>query len=102
MSGIPPMAGFFGKLFVFKAAISAELYWLAVIGVVTSVIAAFYYLRLIKVMFFDQPEDKINDNIPLARHVVLGLSLAVVTLFIFMPSGLMETMNEAAQSLFTS
>ncbi len=102
MSGIPPMAGFFGKLFVFKAALSAELYWLAVIGVVSSVVAAFYYLRLIKIMFFDAPEEPINDNIPVARHVVLGVSLAVICLFIFMPNGLIEMANQAAQSLFVS
>lgn len=102
MSGIPPMAGFFGKLFVFKAAIEAELYWLAVLGIITSVVAAFYYLRLIKTMFFDEVEDRINDNIPLARHIVLAVSLAVVVLFILMPTGLMTTMSEAAQSLFIS
>src|SRR5690606_1959859 len=51
MAGIPPLAGFFGKLYVFLAAIEAELYTLAVIGVVTSVVAAFYYLRIVKVMY---------------------------------------------------
>lgn len=102
MSGIPPMAGFFGKLVVFEAAMEAELYVLGTIGVVSSVIAAFYYLRLIKVMFFDQPEDAINDDIPFARYVVLGVSLAMVTLFIFKPAGLMDLMDSAAQSLFIS
>ena len=102
MSGIPPMAGFFGKLVVFEAAMEAELYVLGTIGVVSSVIAAFYYLRLIKVMFFDPPEDAINDDTPFARYVVLGVSLAMVTLFIFKPAGLMDLMDSAAQSLFIS
>ncbi|HCQ71580.1 MAG: NADH-quinone oxidoreductase subunit NuoN [Alphaproteobacteria bacterium] len=102
MSGIPPMAGFFGKLVVFEAAMEAELYVLGTIGVVSSVIAAFYYLRLIKVMFFDPPEDAINDDTPFARYVVLGVSLAMVTFFIFKPAGLMDLMDSAAQSLFIS
>lgn len=102
MSGIPPMAGFFGKLVVFQSAMAAELYWLGAIGVLSSVVAAFYYLRLIKVMFFDAPEDDINGDIPFARHVVMGVSLAVITLFVFKPAGLMELMDSAAQSLFIS
>ncbi len=99
MSGIPPMAGFFGKLVVFQAAVSAEMYWLAVLGVISSVVAAFYYLRLIKTMFFDPPEDTINGNIPFARHVVLGISLVVVLLFIVMPTGLMDLTKLAAHAL---
>ena len=54
MAGIPPLAGFFGKLYVFLPAISAGLYTLAVIGVVSSVVGAYYYLRIIKVMYFDE------------------------------------------------
>ena len=60
-AGIPPLAGFVGKWFVFLAAIDAGLYTLAIIGVVTSVIGAFYYLRLIKIMYFDEIQDKIDS-----------------------------------------
>ena len=100
MSGIPPLAGFFGKLAVFQAAISAELYVLATIGVVSSVVAAFYYLRIIKVMFFEPAEDNFNDNVPFARYVVLGTAVAFVTLFIFAPSGLMTLVDNVSQVLF--
>ena len=55
LAGIPPTAGFFGKLYVFLAAIDAHLVGLAVIGVVASVVGAFYYLRIVKVMYFDEP-----------------------------------------------
>ena len=55
LAGIPPTAGFFAKLYVFLAAIDANLVGLAVIGVVTSVVGAFYYLRIVKVMYFDEP-----------------------------------------------
>ena len=100
MSGIPPLAGFFGKFAVFQAAITAEHYVLAVIGVVASVVAAFYYLRVIKVMFFDAPQDDFNDDIPLARHVILAVSVAFVTLFVFKPTALMALAQSAANSLF--
>lgn len=102
MSGIPPLAGFFGKLSVFQAAIGAELYVLATLGVLTSVVAAYYYLRIIKVMFFDDAEDRFNDDIPFARHVVLGISVAFVVLFIFKPVWLMSVLDGAAASLFFS
>ena len=54
LAGIPPLAGFFAKWYVFLAAIHAGLYWLAVIGMLASVVAAFYYLRIVKIMYFDE------------------------------------------------
>ena len=60
LAGIPPTAGFFGKLYVFLAAIDAHLVGLAVIGVVASVVGAFYYLRIVKVMYFDEPLDRVR------------------------------------------
>ena len=56
LAGIPPLSGFFGKLYVFLAAVQAGNWWLAVIGVVTSVVAAYYYIRIVKVMYFDPAE----------------------------------------------
>jgi len=100
LSGIPPLAGFFAKFAVFNAAIGAEFYVLSVIGVVASVVAAFYYLRVIKVMFFDAPDDAFNDDIPFARHLVLGVSIAFVALFVFKPTALMALAQGAASSLF--
>src|SRR5207302_6134988 len=55
LAGIPPFAGFFAKLYVFQPAIQAGFYWLAVIGVLLSVVSTFYYLRIVKVVFFDEP-----------------------------------------------
>jgi len=101
MSGIPPMAGFFGKLMVFQAAIQSGLYVLAVLGVLTSVVAAYYYLRIIKVMFFDEALEKFDtDTIEWPRKVVIGLSIAVVMLFIIFPSGLIDMSQIAAAGLF--
>ena len=55
LAGIPPLAGFFAKFYVFNAAIQAHLDWLAVVGVVLSVVGAYYYLRIVKLMYFDEP-----------------------------------------------
>src|SRR3546814_456351 len=70
MAGIPPLAGFFAKLYVFLAAIEAHLYALAIIGVVTSVVAAYYYLRIVKVMYFDEAAESFDR--PIDRGVTGG------------------------------
>jgi NADH-quinone oxidoreductase subunit N len=81
MVGLPPLAGFFGKLFVFLAAIEAGLYFLSIVGMLASVIGAFYYIRIIKVMFMDEPARPFDlPSAPVSA--VMGLS-AVVTLFFF-------------------
>lgn len=101
MSGIPPLAGFFGKFMVFQAAVESGLYVLAVLGVLTSVVAAYYYLRIIKVMFFDEPAEKFDSGIEMPRKFVIGLSIAIVLLFILNPSSLIEVSQSAVTSLFS-
>ncbi|MBX2806332.1 MAG: NADH-quinone oxidoreductase subunit NuoN [Hyphomicrobiales bacterium] len=99
MAGIPPLAGFFAKFYVFLAAIEAELFWLAVIGVVTSVVSAFYYLAIIARMYFQEPA---ADFEPMTAKVrfVLGLT-GIITLFLFIPIQFLVTAAEtAAGSLF--
>ena len=81
MAGIPPLAGFFGKWYVFLAAVEAGLVSLAVIGVVMSVVGAFYYLRIIRLMYFDDTDTPLDEGIPMANRVVLGASVAVILLF---------------------
>jgi NADH-quinone oxidoreductase subunit N len=73
--GLPPFSGFWGKFYVFKAAIHAGLGWAAVLGLVGSVVAAFYYLRLIKVMWFDGSEGSTDRPAPEARFIGVGLAL---------------------------
>src|SRR5260221_11513826 len=70
MAGIPPLAGFFSKLYVFLAAIDAGLYPLAVIGVVTSVVGAYYYLRIVKLMYFDEATGAFDR--PIGRGIPTG------------------------------
>ena len=101
MSGIPPAAGFFGKLVIFNAAVAEGYYILAVLGVLTSVVAAYYYLKVIKVMFFDEPADAFDKGIPFARRAVLAVSVLFVLGFVIKPSLFVASSLDAASSLFS-
>jgi NADH-quinone oxidoreductase subunit N len=98
LAGIPPLAGFWAKWYVFLAAINANLYTLAVIGVLASVVGAYYYLRIIKIMWFDEPKGAFQ---PMAGElrVVLGLSGAFV-LFYVLIGGPIGSMAAAAAKTF--
>jgi NADH-quinone oxidoreductase subunit N len=100
MSGIPPMAGFFGKFFIFNDAIAAGQYGLAVIGVLSSVVAAYYYLRVIKVMFFDEAHDPLETAMPLEGKIVLFVSVALAAGFILCPGCFLQSARMAVSSLF--
>ncbi len=100
LAGIPPMAGFFGKFFIFKAAIGAELYTLAVIGVVSSVVGAFYYLRIVKIVFFDDLLEMFDKPIDRPIRVIMALTGIVTMLFFLWPSPLLDSAALAAASLF--
>jgi NADH-quinone oxidoreductase subunit N len=98
--GIPPLAGFFAKWYVFVAAIESGLYLLAVIGFVTSVVGAYYYLRVIRVMFFDKPAAPFEKPLGVANSAVLAGSSAFVIFFAVAPAPLVEAASVAAKSLF--
>ena len=94
MAGVPPMAGFFGKLYVFLSAVQAGMWTLAVIGVLTSVVGCFYYLRIIKVMFFDAAEPAFDRA---ARPVsFVALATGAFTLLFFLVSAPFTGAAEAA------
>ena len=99
LAGIPPLAGFFAKFYVFLAAIKAGLYTLAVIGVVTSVVGAFYYLAIVKVMYFDEPA-KPFESMPGLVRLVLGVTGLINILFFAYPAPLLGAATAAAKSLF--
>jgi NADH-quinone oxidoreductase subunit N len=100
MAGIPPTAGFFSKLYIFLAAIDAHLNGLAVIGVVTSVVGAFYYLRIVKVMYFDEPAAALDHPIPIELKAVLIVAAMVTMFFFLLPDPLVGSAEAAAASLF--
>ncbi len=99
LAGIPPLAGFFAKYFVFLAAIEAELYMLAIIGVLASVVGAFYYIRIIKIMWFDEGEDSF---LPMSGELrlILGASGIFVAVFYLLAGPVFEITSGAAGSLF--
>jgi len=99
LAGIPPLAGFFAKFYVFLAAIKAGLYTLAVIGVLTSVVGAFYYLAIVKVMYFDEPA-KPFESMPGLVRLVLGVTGLINILFFAYPAPLLGAATAAAKSLF--
>jgi NADH-quinone oxidoreductase subunit N len=99
LAGIPPLAGFFAKFYVFLAAIKANLFTLAVIGVLASVVGAYYYLAIIKTMYFDEPAKEFS---PMAGELkaVLAVSGLFNLLFFVYPGPLVEAATAAAKSLF--
>jgi NADH-quinone oxidoreductase subunit N len=99
LAGIPPLAGFFAKFYVFLAAIKAGLFALAVIGVLASVVGAYYYLAIVKVMYFDEPA-KAFGPMPAELRAVLGVSGLFNLLFFVYPGPLIEAATAAAKSLF--
>ncbi|MFG1346803.1 NADH-quinone oxidoreductase subunit NuoN [Xanthobacter autotrophicus DSM 431] len=99
LAGIPPLAGFLAKYYVFVAAIQAGLYSLSVVGVLASVVGAFYYLRVVKIMYFDEPAEAF-DPMPTELKAVLAVS-GLFTIFYFVyPAPLIEAAGAAARSLF--
>ncbi|WP_298352790.1 NADH-quinone oxidoreductase subunit NuoN [Rhodoblastus sp.] len=99
LAGVPPLAGFFAKFYVFMAAVEAKLYWLAVIGILTSAVSAFYYLRIVKVMYFDEPAPAF-DRADRTQCAVLALSALAMLLFWVYPAPLVNAAAAAAHSLF--
>jgi NADH-quinone oxidoreductase subunit N len=99
LAGIPPLAGFFAKFYVFNAAVQAHLYGLAVIGFVTSVVAAFYYLQIVKIIYFDEPAASF-DRAPPVLRAVLALSGLVVLFLLAYPAPFVGAAAAAAKTLF--
>jgi len=99
LAGIPPLAGFWAKFYVFLAAVQSGFYALAVIGVVASVIGAYYYLRIVKIMFFDEPGEKFL--VPqMKESVLMALTALFVLLYVVWPAPLVDAAAAAAKSLF--
>jgi NADH-quinone oxidoreductase subunit N len=99
LAGVPPLAGFFGKFYVFVAAIKAGLFTLSVIGVLTSVIGAYYYLSIIKVMYFNEPLAQL-DPVRVELRAVLAVAGLFNIFFFVYPGPLVSMASAAAKSLF--
>jgi NADH-quinone oxidoreductase subunit N len=99
MAGIPPLSGFFGKLYVFLAAVQGGMWALAIIGVLTSVIGAYYYLRVVKVMYFDAPAEPFDPR-PASLSFVAAVTGLFTTFFFIFPAPFVGAAQAAAKALF--
>jgi len=93
LAGIPPLAGFFAKFYVFMAVIEVKMYALAIIGLVTTVISAFYYLRIIKVIYFDKPKKPFEESYDWGLKISLILSSILILTYFIYPSILVDTIS---------
>ncbi len=101
LAGVPPTAGFFGKWFVFLAAVDSGLIWLAVAGVVASAVSAFYYLRIVWFMWFDEPAPAFErDHGPALTVAAWGSALLMFPVLTIMLGILRQIAETAAASLF--
>jgi len=93
LAGIPPLAGFFAKFYIFKAVIEQSMYFLAIVGLLSTVIAAFYYLKIIKVIYFDQEKDKYDDDHNIWLKASLTLSTLLILLYFIFPGQIVEVVS---------
>ena len=93
LAGIPPLAGFFAKFYIFMAVIESEMYILAILGLLTTVISAFYYLRIIKIIYFDKPKEPFELNYDWGLKIPLILSTTLVLIYFIYPSLLVDLIS---------
>jgi len=93
LAGIPPLAGFFAKFYIFMAVIESEMYTLAIVGLVTTVLSAFYYIRIIKIMYFDEPKKPFEKFVDYRIHGPIVLSCILLVSFFIYPSILNEIVS---------
>ena len=94
LAGIPPLAGFFAKFYIFSAVIEKSMYFLAITGLISTVIAAFYYLRLIKIIYFDSEKEKYEINHNIGLKISLVISSIFILLYFIYPSPLIEIIEK--------
>ena len=93
LAGIPPLAGFFAKFYVFKAVLEQSMFFLAIVGLLSTVVAAFYYLRIIKIIYFDKEKDKYDTDHSLWLKFSLTVSTILILLYFIFPSQLIEVVS---------
>ncbi|MAH03041.1 MAG: NADH-quinone oxidoreductase subunit NuoN [Candidatus Pelagibacter sp.] len=93
LAGIPPLAGFFAKFYIFMAVIEAEMYTLAIMGLITTVISAFYYLRIIKIIYFDESKEKFEIDQNFGLRISLALSTIIILVYFIYPSLLIDVVS---------
>jgi NADH-quinone oxidoreductase subunit N len=100
LAGLPPLAGIFAKVYVFAAAMQAHLYFPAIINIVASVVGAFYYLRILQIMYFDEPVRSFDHDVGHGTNVIMWGTSAISMFFVFVPAPLIAIAGTAAHALF--
>tara|TARA_E500000178_G_C16903443_1_gene699162 strand:- start:422 stop:1180 length:759 start_codon:yes stop_codon:yes gene_type:complete len=93
LAGIPPLAGFFAKFYIFKSVIEQSMYFLAIVGLLSTVIAAFYYLRIIKIIYFDKEKEKYDTDHSIWLKFSLSVSTLLILLYFIFPSQLIDAVS---------
>jgi len=93
LAGIPPLAGFFAKFYIFKSVLEQSMFFLAIVGLLSTVVAAFYYLRLIKIMYFDKEKEKYDTDHSLWLKFSLGVSTLLILVYFICPGQLIEVVS---------
>ena len=93
LAGIPPLAGFFAKFYIFKSVIEQSMYFLAIVGLLSTVVAAFYYLRIIKIMYFDEEKAKYDTDHSIWLKLSLTASTLLILMYFIFPSQLIEVIS---------
>tara|TARA_B100001057_G_scaffold491032_1_gene580447 strand:- start:1361 stop:2779 length:1419 start_codon:yes stop_codon:yes gene_type:complete len=93
LAGIPPLAGFFAKFYIFKSVLEQSMYFLAIVGLLSTVVAAFYYLRIIKIIYFDKEKEKYDGDHSLWLKFSLTASTILILLYFIFPSQLIEVVS---------
>jgi len=93
LAGIPPLAGFFAKFYIFKSVLEQSMYFLAVVGLLSTVVASFYYLRIIKIMYFDKEKEKYDTDHSVWLKFSLATSTIIILLYFVFPSQLVEMVS---------
>ena len=94
LAGIPPLAGFFAKFYIFKSVLEQSMFFLAIVGLLSTVVAAFYYLRLIKIMYFDKEKEKFDTDHSLWLKFSLGVSTLLILAYFIFPSYIIEVVSK--------
>tara|TARA_B100000686_G_scaffold305620_1_gene344258 strand:- start:1310 stop:1741 length:432 start_codon:yes stop_codon:yes gene_type:complete len=94
LAGIPPMAGFFAKFYIFISVIEQSMYFLAIVGLISTVISAFYYLKIIKIIYFDPPKEKYDQINYLGLKISLAISTLLILLYFVYPSALISLVSK--------
>ena len=93
LAGIPPLAGFFAKFYIFISVIEQSMYFLAIVGLISTVISAFYYLKIIKIIYFDEAKEKFDQENYIGLKITLALSTIFVLMYFVYPSWLINIIS---------